>query len=665
MTLLLLASATCLAAGIVVDLIAGTGRRGMRPVPYLLGAVGAGLLTGLGGWMLAGNERSYSLGRLFTLGTTSLRADPLAGLFLTLTAGLGVLVSLCFASWVLPEGRVRGRGLAAGYLVLLTSTAVIVLAGDAFLFLFAWEGLTLAFFVVASHERASEEKSRAAWLTAVFGKLSGASLLVSFLLLAGSSGSLVIGSWTGVPGGALRSAAYALAVVGFGAKVGVAPLQVWIPVGYPAAPGPARAAMAGVAVNVGFYGMWRVLATLGPPPIWLPAVVLVLGGITALLGIAFAAVETDLDRLIAYSSVENSGIILTAYGVALTGAWLGEPRMVAVGLLAATLHVVSHALAKSSLFLAAVNLEARRGTARIDQLAGAGRDDPISGAAMGVAAITLAGLPPTVGFVSEWFVLESLLQQFRVHELALRLSMAWAGALVALTAGVAALTFLRVIGFVVLGRPARRHRGPGWFGTTGLVLCAAACLAVAAVTPWEIRVLSSGLSPVVPASVTRGALGSPWVLQPVFGEFSILSPSWLWILMPLLLAGTIMFAIVASRGGLLRVRRVPAWRSAGGGVAGIDRYTAFGYANPIRHVLANLLRTRRDIQTGGDDRDLHLIYTASVVEPAEAYLYWPVQRATMWVVEHVKRLQSGRLDAYVAYMLVALLAVLAVASALR
>ena len=174
-------------------------------------------------------------------------------------------------------------------------------------------------------------------------------------------------------------------------------------------------------------------------------------------------------------------------------------------------------------------------------------------------------------------------------------------------------------------------------------------LALAALTPLEIRVIAAGLSPAVPGALTLGALKSSWVLQPVFAKFSILSPSWLWV-------------------ELLRVRRVPAWRSATMGVAGPDSYTAFGYANPARRVLASVLHTQAEVVevTADDDGDPvpHLRYTSDVVEVVETWLYRPGIRLFGVAVAYAKRLQSGRLDAYLLYMLIALVAVVAVVTAL-
>jgi hypothetical protein len=502
----------------------------------------------------------------------------------------------------------------------------------------------------------------------------------------------------------------------------------------------------------------------------------VLGAVTALLGIAHAAVQNRLSRVIAYSSIENTGLIVTGFGIALTGAAVGDRRLIAAGLLAATLQIVAHTVAKSLLFTSAAALEAAVGSDDLEALRrrnppgsdppgsnplGRAPRTPWSGFGLAIGSLTLAGLPPTAGFVSEWFLLESLMQQFRVPGLGYRLVLALAGAAVALTAGFAGVTFVRIVGLIVLNRgtsepplpaatspaqpgatdvvsvtseanathevsapsrialpdssgtpgepprwtigvvattpmvhrdsasaprpPAVGGQGPvrgdyGWGGRVAVVVLAACCLGIAAVTPLEIRVIAAGLSPDVPSALTMGALKSPWVLQPVFAGFSILSPSWLCLELPVMLLLVGLFAWAASGRRLLRVRRVPAWRSATIGVDGADSYTAFGYANPTRRVLAGVLHTRteiRQIMLDEDDRDdgsgapdvadgdlpelaAHLSYTSDVVEVVETFLYRPQLRFFMKVVAIAKRLQSGRLDAYLLYMLIALIAVIAV-----
>jgi hydrogenase-4 component B len=688
-----------LAVAAAVDLLPGARQSPWRPVPYLIGAVGSGCLLAAGAAALAGRgvvlRSGGVLGRV-TIGpggtagtgraavfapTLGLVADKLSGLFLVIAFGAAVAVSLAFASWAAGAARAAGvagpgrRGLGASYALALGAVAVVLTARDAFTLVFAWESLTLAFWLLAGFDRSRPGRGAAALVTLAFGRISGAALLAGLLLLVTRSGSLALAAMAHVPPGPLRATAGVLLLAGFAVKVGLVPFQVWLPRGYAAAPGPARAIMAGVAVNVGFYGLWRTLAVLGPPPSAVTEILLVLASLTAVLGIAHAAVQTSLQRVIAYSSVENTGLILAGFGVALVGAANGSRELMAVGLLAATLQVIAHTAAKSLLFTSSTGIEAAGRTDDLDDLRGSVRVVPWSGTGLAIGSLTLAGLPPTAGFVSEWFLLEALMQQFRVPGLGDRLVLAITGAAVALTAGFAGVTFVRLIGLVVLGGPGSGRSAPAGTGTSrdlglagrsGLVLLAVACLAVAALAPLEIRMIAAGLSPVLPVTAVTAALKSPWVLRPVFAGFSILSPSWLWVVMPALLAAVAVFAWLASGRRLLRVRRVPPWRSATVGVSGQASYTAFGFANPTRRVLAAVLHTKAEVTRFDNSADgAHVGFSSDVIEVVEEYLYRPLRRPFLLLVRAAQRLQSGRLDAYLAYMLIALVAVLAVVTGMR
>ena len=674
------------AAGLVLLALAAAadlaGR--VRGAPYVLGAAGAACLAALGGCALAG--RAVRLGIGGWLGqpvpgqqAAGLAADKLSGMFLVMAFGAAAPASVAFASWARRADAPR-RGLGASYALALGSVAVVMTARDAFTALFGWEALTAAFYLLAGSGH-GRDRAGAAQVTFAFGKVSGAALLAGLLLLAAKSHSITLASFAAVPGGPARTTAVVLLLAGFAVKAGLVPFHVWLPRGYPAAPGPARAVMAGVCVNVAFYGMWRTLALLGRPPGWLAAALLLLGGITALLGIAHAAVQNRLNRVIAYSSAENSGLIVIGFAVALTGAAVRDQRLVAAGLLAATLQMVAHTAAKSLLFTAAAGIESAAGGGDdLEVLRGTARRAPWSGTGLAIGSLTLAGLPPTAGFVSEWFLLEALMQQFRVPGLGYRLVLAIAGAAVALTAGFAGVTFVRLVGLCCLGGTTRaglpaggkatRPPAPPWgpAGRAAVLLLAACPLLIAALTPLEVRVIAAGLSPAVPAALTMGALRSPWVLQPVFAGFSILSPSWLWLEIPAMLVLVTLLTFGVSWRRMLRVRRVPAWRSATIGVDGADSYTAFGYANPARRVLSSVLHTRADVREVADpdgaDGAPHLSYVSDVVEVTETYLYRPALRTFAAAAAAARRLQSGRLDAYLLYMLIALVAVIAVVTGL-
>lgn len=638
-----------------------------------------------------GYDVTVNLGDLGTgLGTASLHLDRLSGLFVVITFGVataGCLANLHSIHPIHPQARPR---VAATIAFALLSVWVILAAGHLFTLLFGWEGLTVAFTLLAGLDRRQTTAARASVLAGTFGKLSGAFLLAGGALVATSSGSLSFAVWSDA---GPAPAPMALLLIGFAIKVGAVPVQVWLPTTYASAPAPARAVMAGAAVNVGFYGMWRTLQVLGPAPAWLAVVVLVIGGVTAVLGIAHAAVHPDLRGLIAWSSVENAGVITAGFGVALAGSATGDQLLLTAGLLAATAQVIAHALAKSLLFVSAAQIEAVRGSMDLEDTRGVAHELPWTAVGIVVGGLTLAGLPLTAGFASEWLTLESLMQQFRITDLPVQLASATAAALVALSIGIASVTFVRLVALTAFSAPPAAHRDrrhEPWPHRAAVIVLTLGCLGAAAAAPWEIDVISAGLRPLAGSS-TDLAHRSPFALQPVYSGFSSLSPSWLWLVLPLLTAATVAMAALFSGSRLWHIRRVPAWSSASPGVERGVGYTSFAYANPMRKVLSNILLSRGQLQEvkqvervqaarlagasgpAGDGpgapgkratSDAERAYEVDVVEVVEQFLYLPANRLIHFVARRVTRLQSGRLDAYMAYMLIALLGAIALVAAL-
>jgi hydrogenase-4 component B len=663
------------AAAAVIGWCAGLTRRGgaqaaLSSIAWIANTAAAVAFTIAGAFGLAGRGERLALGGLAGLGPASLTVDALSGLFLVISFGVAIAVLAAAAA---PANRSRPR-LPAAVATALAAVAVIITADNFFVLLFGWETLTVAFYLLSGYDRDLAGRVGGSMMTVVFGKASGAALLLGALLLASRTHSLVFTA-TGVNShSAVGQGAYALLLLGFGIKVGVVPAHIWMPRGYAAAPGPARAVMAGVAVNVGFYGMWRTLDVLGAPPTWLACVVLITGGVTAILGIAHAAVNPDLAALISWSSVENAGMITAGFGVALMGAVAGEPKLIAAGLVAGTAQVMAHALGKTTLFASTSTIEQATATTELDRLGGVVRRLPWAGTGLVIGSLTLAGLPLTAGFASEWFTLESLMQQFRVSSLALQLSTAATGALIALTIGIAGVTFVRVVALTAFG-PARMGEPPmdpagvqvdrQWPYRFGVAVLVIGCLGAAAFAPLQVRLIGRGLTPIV-ADRAAGANAKPWVLQPVFAEFSALSPTWLWIVLPAMAVVIAVFAALLAGRNPFRTRRVTPWSSASPGVDRGVGYTSFAYANPVRSVLSTVLLTRTELVTPSGEPNgrgvaaLGLTYRVDVVDLVERYFYRPLATGMRYISRSARRLQSGRLDAYMAYMLIAVLAVLAV-----
>jgi hydrogenase-4 component B len=671
-----------LIAGLVpLAAVGGGSRPWAERTGWTVCSVGSVAAVVAGGLALSGRAQTLGLGDLGTgLGPAVLRLDQLGGLFAVVT--FAVAAASCLASAATPHGR--SPRLPAAVALALGSVLVVISADGLFVLLFGWESLTLAFFLLAGFDRHFPEAGRAAVIASTFGKASGAALLLGGLLAAVSGGGFSYAQMAAHP----SSAALPLLLLGFGIKVGLVPVHVWLPTTYAAAPAGARAVMAGATVNVGFYGMWRALSLLGPAPVWLAVVALVVTGVTALLGIAHAAVHPDVRGLVAWSSVENAGVIGAGFAMALAGSAAGDQRLIAAGLVAGTAQVIAHSLGKSLLFVAVGSAQRIRGHTDLEQLRGLTGDAPWSGGGLVLGAVTLAGLPLTAGFASEWLTLESLMQGFRTGHTGLQVASAFAGALVALTIGVAGVAFVRLVALTAFssGSRYRSRAHESWSLRLAVLALALGCLGAAVLAPWEADLVVAGLQPLVASA--QGVHAPDLALQPVYADFSSLSPTWLWVVLPLLslVAGGVAFALSGSR--MWRVRRVPAWASASPGAERGVGYTSFAYVNPLRKVLSNILMTRHQLEEveraerteatrltsaggpGADERGeaadsrVDLIYRVDVVEVVDRYFYQPAMAALRRAAVAVTRLQNGRLDAYMTYMLLVLLAALAVVTAL-
>jgi hydrogenase-4 component B len=629
----------------------------------LLAAAAGSILVAVAGFASAGGwtHATVGLGSWLGFGHSALVCDRLAGIFLALTGATGGAVSLALAA------RPPTRLVAALHALILLAVCAVIGADQAFVLLLAWETVTLSLYLLGSADRERPGALVASYFNLGLGKLGGGALLAAFALLYGRTGSFELSAWAHAAPhlGAARSVAFVLLLVGFGSKIGLIPLQGSLPPFYAAAPG-GSAATASVAFGAGFYGLWRLgLGTLGPGPAWWGELTIVLGGLGALTGILYAVAQDEIKRFLGFSSVEHGGIVLIGLGVALLGQAAQKPQLEAAGLLAATLHVIVHGIAKTLAFLGAARVTDATGAGEMRPLGGLAARMPGTAAGFGLAVLTLAALPPFGGFVSEWFTFEALLQGFRLHQTFARLVMALGAALLALTAGIALLAFARLFGGVFLGRARTALDGvrePRGF-LVGFAPLAVALLGLGAVAPWEIRWLGRGLAGLLGFDLAGSTIHFPLVLGPVYRNFSVLAPTWLALGIPAFLVAAAVLVRVLLRP---QVRRAPVWLSGTApGVASVQ-YTPEAYANPIRVVLARWYGLRRTLEpASADPDDPRRVVRTRVVPAFEDYLYRPVELASLWLAGQARRLQSGRLSWYLLYVLAVLIAVLALIPALK
>jgi hydrogenase-4 component B len=622
---------------------------------------GCALLIVVGIVAAGGGARPVlALGSWLAFGHSALRADGLAGVFLALTGLAGAAVSLAYIE--LPAGCwLTGLGST-----LLLFCAVAIGSDNGFLFFLAWEALTVCIYLIASAGE-GRDPLLGGYLTGGLAKLGGAALLAAFGVLYGETHSLSLQVWQHASlSGSTRGVLFLLFVIAFGSKVGVIPVQGGLPAGYGAAPRLGAASLS-VALAAGFYGLWRFQFDLGgTPPEWCGDALLVLGGLTALVGVLYALMQDRLRRFLGYSTVEHAGIALLGLGVALLGLAAHRPWLAAVGLLAATLQVYAHNLAKTLALIGIDRTEQATGEQTLDRLGGLARLMPGTTAGLGVASLTLAALPPLAGFVSEWFTFEALLQGFRMPTLLTRLLCALAAAALALTAGIGLLAFAKYFGFGFLGRarekrtrlkvPSRPSLAILGLGTILLFL--------GTIAPWEIKLLGSGLKASLGFNPSYSVISHPLVLGPVFAKFAVLAPTWLSIVLPAY--ALIAFAIAAAAGRRRGVRRAPVWVTGSGAELSAVQYRPSAYSNPIRVILRGPLGyTTRLIGGGPRQGRARVVLETRVVFAIDRSVYRPAAALALGVAGYVRRSQSGRLSAYLLYMLIAVMVALALIPVLR
>jgi len=636
-------------------------RLGAAAVAVGLALVGAVGIATAGAW----SHASLSIGSWLGFGPAALVSDQLAGIFFAVVGVAGAAVSLALVE------RRPGRVATALHALLALAVVTVIGASQGFLFLLAWEVVTLSLYLLAGLNRERPGTLLAAYFSGAMNKLGGGALLAAFALFYAHTGSFELNAWAAAAphlSSGTRSAVFVLLLIGFGTKVGLLPFQGPLPLGYAATPG-AIAAMASLALNAGFYGLWRVVyGVLGADVLWQGELVLMLGAVGGLVGILYAIAQDEIKRFLGFSSVEHAGIVLLGFGVAIVGRASGEPKLAAAGLLAATLQLIMHALGKALAFLGADRVDVSTGTDDLTPLGGVGRLLPRTATGFGVAVATLAALPPFAGFVSEWFTFEALLQAFRLDDTLARLLLALGAALLALTAGLALLAFAKLYGTVFLGRGrsllSRVHEPSGAaLGFLGLALLTAS---LGVLAPWEIRWLGHGLEGLLGFDLAGTTVtgGTRLVLGPVFENFSVLAPTWLAVALPAYALATLFLVWILARP---RTRRAPAWTSGAQLAPARVQYTPAAYSNPIRVVLRPAYGYRRDLQpleTTGRSIERYALDTR-VVPAFEHYLYLPIASLALRASNQARRLQSGRLSWYLLYTLVVLLIVLALVPALR
>ena len=582
-------------------------------------------------------------------GRLAVRVDAIAAMFvvpISVIPALGAWYGLEY--WAQAAHRTDGRKLRAFYGAVTAGMLLLVVARNAVLFLAGWEIMAASAFILVSTEDEKPAVREVGYVYLLATRLGTLCLFAMFALLGASAGTLDMDGWPRALASPLAGAIFVLGLVGFGLKAGVMPLHIWLPGAHASAPSHVSALMSGVLIKTGIYGLVRLTAECESPPLWWGYSLLAAGGVSGVLGVAFAIGQHDLKRLLAYHSVENIGIICLGLGVAVLGRSLGRPELIALGVAGALLHVWNHALFKALLFLSAGSVLHATGTREIDRLGGLWRRMPRTGLAFLVGAVAICGLPPLNGLVSE------LLVYLGLFRLGTGLGGPWvAGALaapaLALIGALAVACFVKVLGAVFLGRARtadveRAHEaGPAML--VPMALLAAGCVVIGLGAPVVARVLDAAVA-------AWAGDGAP----PVLGTIAPL----VWISATsaaLLLALALVGSWVGARG-----------RAAAGDVGTWDcgyavptarmQYTSSSFAEMLVKLLGWALRPREHVPEIRGPFPVAASFDSHVPDTVLDRAVLPTFSLAGRMLAQLRPIQRGSLHLYLLYILLALFALL-------
>ena len=643
--------------------LAGTvlawGRPGLARAIAFPGAAAASVITALGAAAVLHSGTAVH-GTLVVHGASGLSLgyvlDPLSAWFLLILALLAVPIAV-FSVGYARYGRLGPRSafLGIGFNALVGAVEMVFLAGDVITFLFAWELMTLATAALVATEYEERGTLRAAYLYLVMSHVGTGCLIAGFMALGALSGSLSFPVLLAgrLDSGPPRDAIFALMFIGFGVKAGIIPLHIWLPEAHPAAPSSISALMSGVLIKTGIYGIVRVcIFGLGTPRLSWGILVVVLGGLSAVLGVLYALMQHDFKRLLAYHSIENIGIILLGLGAGMIALAYGRGELAALGIAAGLYHVLNHAIFKGLLFLGAGGVVTATGTRRIEEFGGLLRRMPWTGAYFLIGAIAISGLPPLNGFASEWLTFQAFLYGFVASSAPLvRFLFPVGGAVLALTSALAAACFVKAFGITFLARP-RSDAAADARESPAVMLAPQACLAALCIVlglfpGFVLRVLDPVLASLpgvrVPPALPSGSL----VMVSGRSAFDHVMP----VGLALAILGGVAIALACA--ARRAVRRVPTW-GCGGELTARTEYTATAFSKPLMMIFRAVYRPTREVETLADVSPYfptEVRYRARIEPTFERYVYVPLTRAVLRVAHGMKVLQAGSLHAYLAYVI--------------
>jgi len=601
-----------------------------------------------------------------------LRIDALAGFFFALIGVVLFVVSLFGPDYVRVYQR-SGRyslavlGIATGLFV--AGMQLVVVADDALAFMIAWELMSVSSYVLVAYEHFESANRRAAFLYLLMAQLGAGLILLAFGVLSAFATDFSFAALRAAElPGLWSSVAFGLALFGFGMKAGLVPMHFWLPEAHPVAPSHISALMSGVMLKVAIYGFIRYIFDLLGDLHWQWGIVLLItGSISALYGVLYALMQNDLKKLLAYSSIENIGIIYVCLGLSVLFFASDLPRLGALGLVVALYHAINHAVFKSLLFLGAGVIAQRGHEHNLEHMGGLIRLMPWTAAFFLVGCISISGLPPFSGFVSEWLTLQVALQATALQSGVLRAVVPITAAMLALTGALAAACFVKVYGIAFLGRARQRRvrhaRDGDPLMIVGQGILAFLCLLLGVLPTTVMNALGSVSESLTGVGLTTSTSRGWLWLTPIAPEVASYSAPLIMLgVTAVLVVWALVYLMLRRKRQFSPLLRRDPWDCGFGSLNPRMQYTASAFAMPFKQVFAPLFRIHEEVERNMDEslptRLLQLRYQLHSEDICWRLFYRPFMQGIAWSSRRVARIQTGRLRHYLAYSFITLLLLL-------
>lgn len=543
---------------------------------------------------------------------------------------------------------------------------LVLIADDAFMFMIAWELMSVASYFLVAFQHENSANRRAAFLYLLMAEVGALLIILAFGVVASFADGFTFDALrTSMIPTTWMSIAFVLALMGFGMKAGLVPIHVWLPEAHPVAPSHISALMSGVMLKVALYGLIRFCFDLLPEVHWQWGVVLlIVGTLSALSGILYAMMQQNLKRLLAYSSVENIGIIVMVLGLSMIFLANNHKELAALGLVAALFHAFNHALFKNLLFLGAGMIHHQTHELNIDMLGGLIKRMPETSLLFLIGCMSISSLPLFNGFVSEWLAFQTALQVDVLNNGVLRSMIPVSAAALALTAALAAACFVKVFGLIFLGVPRSRHAEKAkeidsFSMMIAPVILATLCFFFGIFPSVILDLLNSVTSHIIDATLPKTSVLTPLWLAPVSMQQASYSP--LLILISVLITALVLFFFLHGKGAT-KARIAPTWDCGFGALSPRMQYTSSAFTMPLRRIFATVFLIDEKVEkTMRENTKLNVAevrYSLHIQDHSWVHVYQPIERGVNRIAKQVGRIQTGNIRTYIGYSLATLILLL-------